>query len=77
MHPKKKETFEGNISRLQEIINLLESPDISLEKGIQLYREGILCSSFCKKELETARHEISVWKEKIHILEKGDPEDNF
>lgn len=72
MPPKKKETFESSMTRLQEIIGMLESPGLPLEKGIELYREGMLCSAFCKKELEKARHEVRIWQENSQGMENED-----
>lgn len=57
-----KDTFEKNMNRLQEIIESLESPDLPLERGMELYREGMQCSCFCRQELEKAKHELSTWK---------------
>lgn len=77
MPPRKKETFESNMARLQEIISMLESPGLPLEKGIELYREGMQCSAFCKQELEKARHEVSIWQEKSRSLENNAQENKL
>ncbi|GFH62683.1 MAG: exodeoxyribonuclease VII small subunit [Candidatus Desulfovibrio kirbyi] len=53
-------SFEKNMERLQEIVSVLESVDLSLEKGMELYREGVRCSRLCREQLEKARHEIAV-----------------
>ena len=57
----KKNSYEYNINRLKEIVNLLESNNIQLDKGIQLYKEGISCSNYCKNYLEKVKHQIEVW----------------
>lgn len=63
MAAKKSEPqFEDKMKRLQEIVTALESPDISLEQGMALYREGTLCSKFCREKLAKAKHELEVWR---------------
>ena len=56
-------TFEKNLKRLEEIVTKLESPDLTLAEGLQLYKEGAECSRFCRQELENARHELEIWQE--------------
>lgn len=51
------------MKRLGEIVDALESPDISLEEGIALYKEGALCSRFCREKLEKAKHELEIWQD--------------
>lgn len=55
-------SFEVSLDRLQEIVTQLEKGDISLDMGLQLYKEGMLCARSCKEQLQKARHEISVWQ---------------
>ena len=54
--------FEVSLERLQEIVALLEKGDVSLDMGMQLYREGMMCARGCRESLQKARHEISVWQ---------------
>lgn len=58
----KEKTFEENMKRLEEIVAALEDPDLSLEKGIALYKEGAKCSKECREKLENAKHELEVWQ---------------
>lgn len=55
--------FEERMKRLEQIVDALESPDISLEAGMALYREGALCARFCREKLEKARHELEMWQD--------------
>lgn len=64
--------FEEKLNRLEEIVSLLENPEISLDKSMELYREGILCSQFCREKLEKARHELEIWQENNKIFEQED-----
>lgn len=55
--------FEDKMQRLQEIVDLLDSSDIELDKSISLYKEGLELS----KEL---KEQLSAYEEKIEELEK-------
>ncbi|MCR5813987.1 MAG: exodeoxyribonuclease VII small subunit [Desulfovibrio sp.] len=54
--------FEKQFSRLQAIVQELESESLALEKGMALYREGMLCSQNCASMLENARHQLQKWQ---------------
>ena len=34
--------FEGSLKRAKEIVHTLVNPDISLDEGMKLYKEGVL-----------------------------------
>ena len=51
---KKNKNFEESLKRLQEISELLESDDVSLEDSVKLYEEGIKLSKECHSTLEKA-----------------------
>ena len=36
---------------------------LALEKGMALYREGLLCSQNCRTMLENARHQLQKWQD--------------
>ncbi|MCB0732509.1 MAG: exodeoxyribonuclease VII small subunit [Ignavibacteriae bacterium] len=55
---KKNKTFEESLKRLQEISELLESNDITLEESLSLYEEGIKLSKSCHKTLENAQLKV-------------------
>lgn len=48
-------TFEENLTRLNDIVGQLENDKLSLEKALELYKEGIDLSVDCKKSLESAK----------------------
>lgn len=58
MPRKKRLTFEESLERLEELVNILENGDISLEESLNYYKEGIELSSFCSKELEEAEKQV-------------------
>jgi exodeoxyribonuclease VII small subunit len=52
-------SFEQNISRLEEISASLESDDVGLEEALQLYEEGINLSKTCLTTLKNAELKIT------------------
>lgn len=59
--------FENKMKRLEEIIAALESPDIPLEEGMALYKEGTQCARFCRDALEKARHDLEMWDNDMSV----------
>lgn len=57
---KKKMDYEQSIKRLEEIVSLMEKTDTSLEKSVELYKEGVELSLFCDKILNDAQSQVSV-----------------
>lgn len=53
-------TFEQSLSRLQEIVKLLESGETSLSDSLDLYKEAVELSVSCKKELEEAKLQVKI-----------------
>ena len=60
---KKNLTFEERMARLQEIVETLENGQPSLEEGMALYREGMEWSLQCRRQLEQARQQLTVWQD--------------
>lgn len=58
--------FEKSLDRIKEIIEKLESNDLSLEESINLYQEGITLTTQCYNKLN------EVEKQSIQILEESD-----
>lgn len=51
--------FEEGIKELEKIVSTLEKEELSLEKSVELYSEGMKLSVMCKKELEKAKLKMS------------------
>ncbi len=51
---KKNINFEKSLERLQEISELLESEDVTLEDSLKLYEEGMKLSKTCYNLLNKA-----------------------
>ena len=54
----KKATFEENMTRLEELVSLLEQGDAPLSESLALCSEGSKLLSACQKELDTARQKV-------------------
>lgn len=52
-------TYEAAISRLEEIVNLLEKNEISLDESIRLFEEGIELTAYCSNTLKNAQQKIT------------------
>ena len=63
MSVNKSASFEKQIKKLQTVVDQLEQRELSLEKGLELYKEGLSLSHQCRKKLEQARQEITIFKD--------------
>ncbi len=55
---KKNINFEKSLERLQEISELLESEDVTLEDSLKLYEEGMKLSKTCYNLLNKAELKV-------------------
>lgn len=62
---KKKMSFEDALSRIEEIVHILEEKTVSLEESISLYKEGVDLSILCQQKLSKAEGEILVLKKNL------------
>ena len=53
-------SFESDLKKLQNILEDIESDELSLEKSIEKYKEGVELSKKCQKALEDAKQIIEV-----------------
>jgi len=56
---KKEQTFEQTISRIDEIVKMLEKGDAKLEESLTLFEEGVKLIETCNKMLENAEQKVS------------------
>jgi exodeoxyribonuclease VII small subunit len=54
----KKNSFENTLKRLEEIVQRLESGDLSLDESLKLFEEGIELSRLCTKKLSEAEAKV-------------------
>ncbi len=52
--------FEDALTRLEEIVETLESGDSSLETSLALFEEGVALSRRCNKRLDTAERRLEL-----------------
>ena len=62
--------FEEALLKLEDIVKQLENGDVSLEKSIELFEEGIMLSKTCSDILNNA-------KQRIISLEEAESEENI
>ena len=64
--------FETAVARLEEITELLESGDATLEESIVLYTEGLELARMCDGRLAEAEKKIKIIREKSGTLVEED-----
>ena len=52
--------FEESLQRLEKIVADLEKGEVSLEKSLTLFEEGMQLSGLCRKELEQAEGKVEI-----------------
>lgn len=56
----KRKSFEDAIVRLEEIINQLESKELTLDNSLKLFSEGVDLYKHCNQKLEDAEAKITM-----------------
>ncbi|MFC1475279.1 exodeoxyribonuclease VII small subunit [Candidatus Zixiibacteriota bacterium] len=69
---KKYKNYETALERLEEITELLESGEMSLEESIKLYTEGMEITKICDGQLKEAEKKIKIILEKNGELTEAD-----
>jgi exodeoxyribonuclease VII small subunit len=54
----KKMNFEKGLSRLEEIVEQLESGNLSLDQSLDIFQEGIELFRFCTQKLNDAQKKV-------------------
>lgn len=65
MSKKKENSFEDSLKRLQEISEILENGEVSLEESIKLYEEGINLAKYCYTILKEAELKVTELKKQF------------
>ena len=65
---EKNQTFEEALSRLETLVEKMESGDGSLEQSLDWFEEGMRLIESCRQELESAEQKV---KELIKNSEGG------
>ncbi|MFQ5790439.1 MAG: exodeoxyribonuclease VII small subunit [Acidobacteriota bacterium] len=65
----KPKDFETALKKLEEIVKELEEGDLTLEKSLERYEEGVRLARFCNAKLDEAEKRIAV----LQKDEDGEP----
>jgi exodeoxyribonuclease VII small subunit len=55
-----KNNFENAMKRLEEIVQDLESGDLSLEESLNVFEEGMRLIKFCSEKLEEVDQRVTM-----------------
>jgi len=56
----KVKDFESALKSLEDIVVQLEGGDLSLDRALELFEEGIQISRFCSSKLEEAERKVEI-----------------
>jgi len=56
----KVKDFESALKSLEDIVAQLEGGDLSLDRSLELFEEGIRISRFCNSKLQEAERKVEV-----------------
>lgn len=62
----KKLSFDAALKRLEEIVDLLESGQLSLEESLRMFEEGVKISVYCQEELQKTDGKVSLLIKKMN-----------
>lgn len=57
---RKQESFEEALKRLEEIVHLMESGELTLEESLGLFEEGVRLTRVCSQRLDEAEKKIEI-----------------
>jgi len=60
MEEFKVKDFESALKTLEDIVGKLETGDMTLERSLELFEEGIKISRFCGSKLEEAERKVEI-----------------
>ncbi len=52
-------TYEEAIKKLEKIVSLLESNNVTLEESVNLFQEGMLLSKYCDDKLKNIQERVT------------------
>jgi len=62
---KEKQSFEQRLERLKTVVDALEKGELSLEKSLALYKEGLALSGDLGRILAAAKNEVKLAQDGI------------
>lgn len=73
---KKEQGFEGSLQRLNDILALLEDPDLGVEEALKLYEQGVSLVRSCEQKLSAIKQKITYIDEEAPELSDTKDEGN-
>ena len=61
-------SFEEKCKKLEQIIAMLEDPNLSLGEGTKVFEEGVKLSRECFDELEKSKGKVVVIKKELDTI---------
>ena len=58
MGKEKELSFESAMEQLEQIVEMLEEGDVSLEEAINIYKRGMDLSKICHEKLQSAQEQL-------------------
>ena len=58
--PAKLPDFESSLKKLETIVTQMEKSDLSLEKALKQFEEGVKLARHCQQALSTAEQQVEV-----------------
>lgn len=55
-----KLTFEGAFQQLEEVVQQLESGDLTLEQSLALFERGMALAKLCQDKLDKAEQKVNL-----------------
>ena len=52
--------FESAMTRLEEIVTILESGELPLATLLEMYEEGVKLQNFCQEKLDEAERKVEI-----------------
>ena len=68
----KEETFEDKMDKLEKIVSELEKGDLTLDKSVGKFEEGMILSKECSKMLDDAHKKITIRLEEDGKINEDD-----
>lgn len=57
---KKNKSFEEALSRLEEIVGMMEEGELTLDDTVKLYKEGVELAALCGGKLSDAKQQVTL-----------------
>jgi exodeoxyribonuclease VII small subunit len=69
----KVKDFESALKSLDEIVVQLEAGDLTLDRSLELFEEGVRISRFCSAQLDEAERKVEILMKNAEGVVKEEP----